>query len=133
MNGGNKKDKQSGTIFKCDATNPAFACEDQVPFDETGKLQNGYILKVIWKLIYKQSNYFLSIFTCHAIFLLATSNLESKSNEWLGVSLKRGGKSDSIVVSLVKFVFSKIHASLRMLYSLNNFYVILLLNFNTLH
>lgn len=38
LNGGNKKDKQSGTVFKCSATNPIFACEDQVAFDESSRL-----------------------------------------------------------------------------------------------
>jgi len=38
LNGATKKDKQSGTVYKCDATNPAFDCEDQVAFDSSSKL-----------------------------------------------------------------------------------------------
>ena len=33
----NNKDKRSGTVFKCNATNPSLDCTEQVPFDQSCK------------------------------------------------------------------------------------------------
>ena len=37
INKANSKDKQSGTVFKCDVASPSLDCDEQVPFDESGK------------------------------------------------------------------------------------------------
>lgn len=62
----------TGAVYRCSATSISTKCENQVKFDDQ------------------------PIETSAA---LSNAPIESKTNQWFGVSLKSGGKDQPIIVS----------------------------------